>query len=205
MKRDRLPSQARTVLVLALVSVLVLAACATSATPGPASASPAGRPSSAPSASAAPATPVLSPTETTPTPTTTPPAPTPVEPSASAEMTPTPDAAVIETAWGKAWDRIPIGFPLPADAQVADPGDPTEGASSAVYVSSQERDAIVRLVTTGMATLGFSVEGIGEAEDGSAGISLVGKPASCRALVTVRPLGTERFISILYGAACPKP
>lgn len=205
MKCQRLPRHARTVLALAIASSLLLAACAASATPGPAYASPAARPSAAPSASAAPATPVISPTQTPPATTATPPAPTPVEPSASAATTPPPDATVIETAWGKAWDRIPIGFPLPADAQVADPPDPTEGASSAVYVSGQERDAIVKLVTTGAAALGFSVEGIGTTEDGSAGISLVGKPASCRALVTVRPLGTDRFITILYGADCLKP
>jgi len=156
--------------------------------------------------------PTLAPTpEPTPAPVRTPPRATIPVPTA-VRSTPAPSAsfvaipaAIIQTPWGRAWDRSPAGFPLPSDAQAADPGDPTQGPSSAVYVSGQAVNLVVTIVEQGIRSLGLTVEGIAEGEDGSVAIGLVGTPAACRAQVVVRPLGSTTFITVYYGSRCARP
>jgi hypothetical protein len=191
-------------LAAALVPILLVAACTSAATPGLATPAAAATPAPAATATGAPsALPTAKPARPTPTARPTPPAGTPVE---SVPPTEGPAAAgVIETDWGKAWDRVPAGFPLPGDARVAGPSDPTQGPASAIYVTEQTPDAVVALVKAGIGALGFTVEGISTAEDGSVAVTLNGLPDACRAQITVRPLGSLRFITVYYGAGCAKP
>ncbi len=170
--------------LLAFVAGLV-AGCAGSATARPAASTPIA--TAAPAGSAQP----------------TRPSPTPVErPSTTPGAADA--AALIDTSWGKAWDRIPVGFPIPVGARPATPGDPTAGPASAVYVTDLTVEVTVARIEAGLGGLGLSVDGVGSGEDGSAVLTLAGA-GSCQAQVTVRPLGSVRFITVYYGAGCPRP
>ncbi len=72
-------------------------------------------------------------------------------------------------------------------------------------MTEQTPDAVVALVRAGAGALGFSVEGIAGAEDGSVAVALTGRPDACRAQLTVRPLGSLRFVTVYYGAGCATP
>lgn len=129
---------------------------------------------------------------------------TPVRPSSAA--TSSADSAVVETvAWGRIWDRVPSGFPLPADAKPARPADPVEGPSSGAFGTGLGVDAAAQGIESALKTAGWSIEGVTSGEDGSRDISAVGANAACRSLVVVRPLGGLHFVTVYYGAGCPRP
>lgn len=133
--------------------------------------------------------------------------PTPAPPTevpGGADRTPPPAPGTIETAWGEAWDALPAGFPVPADASPADPGDPADGPVSGAFVTERAPERVVEDVQTGLATAGFTTEALsGPAEDGSLVVDSVGRDPACRIQTTVRPLGGVTMITVLYGAACP--
>ena len=141
--------------------------------------------------------------ERTPTPgTPTPPAPTRVP--GSDDHTPPPSPGTFESGWGEAWDALPPGFPVPADATPADPGDPAEGPVSGAFVVGHSPDEAVRQMQIGLAAAGYSTEALsGPFEDGSLVIDSVGTDPECRVQTRVRGLSGTTMITVLYGASCP--
>ena len=120
--------------------------------------------------------------------------------------TPGPDAATVVTvAWGRIWDRVPSNFPLPSDAKPAQPADPVEGPSSDAFVTGLSVDEAVQRLQAALTAAGWSIEGTTSGEDGSRDISVVGAGPGCRSLVVVRPLGSAHFVTVYYGAGCPRP
>lgn len=114
-------------------------------------------------------------------------------------------ATVLTVAWGRIWDRLPAGFPLPSDAEPAQPADPVAGPSSGTFTTGLGVDDAVQRLGAALTGAGWSLEATTSGEDGSRAISAVGASAGCRSLVTVRPLGSMHFVSIYYGAGCPRP
>lgn len=145
----------------------------------------------------APATPSATPAE----------APTPPVPTAvpgETNPTPAPAAGTFETAWGEAWDTLPPGYPMPTDAQPAEPGDPADGPVSGAFVVERAPEAVVADVQTGLAAAGYSTEALsGPSEDGALVVDSVGLDPACRVQTTVRPLGGLTMITVLFGAVCP--
>jgi hypothetical protein len=119
---------------------------------------------------------------------------------------PEPGAATVLTvAWGRIWDRLPAGFPLLSDAEPAQPADPVAGPSSGTFTTGLGVDDAIQRLGAALTGAGWSLEATTSGEDGSKVISAVGTSAGCRSLVTVRPLGSMHFVSIYYGAGCPRP
>jgi hypothetical protein len=169
-----------------VAAVLALAVAACGAT------SPAQRPSG--TASAAPTTPRTE-MPTTPAPTTVP---------GGNGRTPIPSPGTFETAWGEAWDAVPPGFPLPPNAEPAEPGDPADGPVSGAFVVGLAPDQVVNVMQADLVAAGYSTEALsGPLEDGSVVIDSAGRDPACRVQTRVRGLSGVTMITILYGAACP--
>ena len=157
------------------------------------------------------ASPATAPTTSNPSPSTSTPAQTlaAVTPAPSAPLaavTPTPGTATVVTvAWGKIWDQVPASFPLPSDAEPAQPADPVEGPSSGVFTTSLGVDEAAHGIEAGLTTAGWSLEATTSGEDGSRDISAVRASPGCRSRVIVRPLGSVHFVTVYYGAGCPRP
>jgi hypothetical protein len=133
-----------------------------------------------------------------------PPASTAGQTPAAVTLAPGP-ATVVTVAWGEIWDRLPASFPLPSDAQPAQPADPVEGPSSGAFTTGLGVDEAARGIGTALAGAGWSIQPMTSGEDGSRDISAVGASPGCRSLVTVRPLGSVHFVTAYYGAGCPRP
>lgn len=133
----------------------------------------------------------------------TPPAPTNVP--GGADRTPGPTPGLLPSgAWGAAWDALPPGFPVPAGAKQADPGDPADGPASGAFVIDGAADDAVAQMQRQLGAAGYSTEALsGPFEDGSFVIDSVGPDPACRVQTRVRPLGGTTMITILFGAACP--
>lgn len=135
-----------------------------------------------------------------PSPTATPPLPIEVP----GGRTPAVGPGTFETAWGRAWDALPPGFPLPPDARPADPGDPATGPVSATFTIGRPPEQVAADVQAALATAGYSTEGVsGPYEDGSVVVDSVWREPACRVQTAIRPLGGIVMITVLYGAACP--
>jgi len=165
-----------TLLAIAAGLALVVAACGGSGTPTPAT------------------TATLAPT---------PPAPTDVPGGGIRTPAPTPGLLPGE-AWGAAWDALPPGFPVPAGAKPADPGDPADGPVSGAFVVDGTPDDVAKAMQNGLRAAGYSTEALsGPFEDGSLVIDAVGPDPACRVQTRVRPLGATTMITVLFGASCP--
>jgi hypothetical protein len=157
------------------------------------------------------ASPATAPTTSNPSPSTSTPAQTlaavtPTPSATLAAVTPTPSAATVVTvAWGKIWDQVPSSFPLPSDAEPAQPADPVEGPSSGVFTTSLSVDKAAQGIEAGLTAAGWSLGAMTSGEDGSRDISAVGASPGCRSRVIVRPLGSVHFVTVYYGAGCPRP
>ena len=163
--------------LLALGLVVVVAACGGSGTPTPR------------------AIPTSTPAPTLPAPTDVP---------GGGDRTPAPAVGTFEIAWGTAWDALPPGFPVPANAKPADPGDPSDGPVSGAFVVDGPPADVARAMQNGLGAAGYSTEALsGPLEDGSLVIDSVGLDPSCRVQTRVRPLGGTTMITVLFGAACP--
>lgn len=133
----------------------------------------------------------------------------PTEVPGDGNRTPTPTPGTFETAWGTAWDALPPGFPVPAGAVRADPGDPADGPVSGAFTidgtpDPAGLDEVVRQVQSGLGAAGYSTEALsGPLEDGSLVIDSVGQDSVCRVQTRVRPLGATTMLTVLFGAACP--
>jgi hypothetical protein len=120
------------------------------------------------------------------------------------DRTPIPTPGTFATAWGTAWDALPPGFPVPAGATPADPGDPAEGPVSGAFTIDGPADVVAKAVQEGLGAAGYSTEALtGPSEDGSLVVDSVGPDPACRVQTRVRPLGSTTMITVLYGAACP--
>ncbi len=118
--------------------------------------------------------------------------------------TPAPAAGIFDTAWGAARDALPPGFPVPAGATPANPGDPADGPVSGAFVVDGAPADVAASMRAGLAAAGYSAEGLnGPLEDGSLVIDSVGRDPACRIQVRVRPLGASTMVTVLYGASCP--
>jgi len=202
------PTDARALVVLFAATGL-LAACTGAASPATAPTTSNPSPStSTPAQTLAAVTPTPSATlaAVTPTPSATLAAVTPTPSATLAAVTPTPSAATVVTvAWGKIWDQVPSSFPLPSDAEPAQPADPVEGPSSGVFTTSLGVDKAAQGIEAGLTTAGWSLGAMTSGEDGSRDISAVGVSPGCRSRVIVRPLGSVHFVTVYYGAGCPRP
>ena len=93
------------------------------------------------------------------------------------------------------------------------PGDPGRAAVRGGSDRSCVGDFVIagdvaRLVATAlvtqMASAGFPTEGMGTPlEDGRYTLEGTGSTPGCKVQLTIKPMGGETFVTILYGAACP--
>jgi hypothetical protein len=123
-----------------------------------------------------------------------------------AALSPSPAApTVVTVSWGSIWDRVPSSFPLPSDAEPAQPADPVEGPSSGAFATGLSVDDAAQHIEAGLTAAGWSILSVTTGEDGGRDISTVGADPACRSLVVVRPLGSAHFVTVYYGAGCPRP
>lgn len=161
-------------LVLALVTVALIAvACGSTASSGPSSSAVQTAPSSAGNSAAPPA-----------------------QSGAAA-------AGQTDTEWGRIWDTLPGNFPAIPGARPSE--EAATGPASANFVIGGN---VARLVANALVGLladhGFPTEGVGTPlEDGSYTLDATGSAPGCKVQVTVKPMGGDTFVTILYGGACP--
>jgi hypothetical protein len=196
-RRRSCPTDVRALVVLFAATGL-LAACTGAASPATAPTTSNPSPSTS--------TPAQTLAAVTPTPSATLAAVTPTPSATLAAVTLTPGAATVVTvAWGKIWVQVPSSFPLPSDAEPAQPADPVEGPSSGVFTTSLGVDKAAQGIEAGLTAAGWSLGAMTSGEDGSRDISAVGASPGCRSRVIVRPLGSVHFVTVYYGAGCPRP
>lgn len=127
-------------------------------------------------------------------------APSP-SPTVSPKPSPTPKVTQTDTGWGRIWDAVPAGFPLPAGASPVSPDRPASGAWS---LASGDATTVTNDLKAALEAAGYATAGVsGPLEDGSWIIDSVGKPSTCHVQTRVAPLGTTITITVLFGAACP--
>jgi hypothetical protein len=112
-------------------------------------------------------------------------------------------AGQTDTEWGRIWDTLPSNFP---EIPGAHPSE--EAASAPASATLVIEGNVSRLVATALVGLlsknGFPTAGIGTPlEDGSYTLEATGSAPGCKVQATVKPMGGETFVTILYGAACP--
>ena len=112
-------------------------------------------------------------------------------------------AAQTDTEWGRIWDTLPSDFPEIPGARPSE--EAATGPASATLVLEGN---VARLVATALVDLlaknGFPTAGAGTPlEDGSYTLDATGSAPGCKVQATVKPMGGETFVTILYGAACP--
>jgi hypothetical protein len=169
-------------LSISILATLLLAACGSGAgSPPPEQPSaPPATPSATPAPHPEPSGPIAS------TPAASPPGP--VVPSQS------------DTEWGRIWDELPDGFPVPPGSTATEPDVPASGAYD--VPTSVEEAATFMQQTLELANFStFTMSG--PLEDGSIVIESVGPGGTdCRVETTVKPLGGVTRLTIRYGAAC---
>lgn len=106
-----------------------------------------------------------------------------------------------DTEWGRIWDALPPGFPLPPDAVLTETREGPASASLSVGASGPDTTSVMQ---SALAGAGFSIESTeGPMEDGSITINAVGPDPVCHVQVRVRPLSGTTNVVVLYGAGCP--
>jgi hypothetical protein len=108
-----------------------------------------------------------------------------------------------DTEWGRIWDTLPDNFPAIPGARPSE--EAATGAASANLVIEGN---VARLVATALvgqlAKNGFPTAGLGTPlEDGSYTLDATGSVPGCKVQLTIKPMGGETFVTVLYGAACP--
>ena len=113
-------------------------------------------------------------------------------------------ASQTDTEWGRIWDTLPSDFPQIPGARPSE--EAAAGPASATLVVEGN---VARLVAAALVDLlaqnGLPTAGLGTPlEDGSYTLDATGSAPGCKVQATVKPMGGETFVTILYGAACPK-
>jgi predicted small lipoprotein YifL len=108
-----------------------------------------------------------------------------------------------DTEWGRIWDTLPSSFPTIPGAHPSE-----EAATGPVSATLVIEGNVSRLVATALvgqlAKDGFPTAGLGTpVEDGSYTLDATGSAPGCKVQLTVKPMGGETLVTILYGAACP--
>lgn len=105
-----------------------------------------------------------------------------------------------DTAFGRIWDGLPSWFPkLPGQK----PADIGAGPTSGSFAANIDVAAAVRLVETGLAANGFTVDAGSPLEDGTVVLNASGAREGCAAEVRFTPMSGTVVMSVLYGADCP--
>jgi hypothetical protein len=112
-------------------------------------------------------------------------------------------AGQTDTEWGRIWDTLPSDFPEIPGARPSE--EATTGPASATLVLEGN---VARLAATALVDLlaknGLPTAGLGTPlEDGGYTLDATGSAPGCKVQATVKPMGGETFVTILYGAACP--
>ena len=124
-------------------------------------------------------------------------------PSAAPAQSGAPSAGQTDTDWGRIWDTLPASFPAIPGARPSE--EAASGPASATLVIEGDVARLVaRALVTQLAKDGFPTGGLGTPlEDGSYTLEATGSAPGCKVQLTVKPMGGETFVTILYGAACP--
>ena len=160
--------------VLVMVAVaLVIAACGSTASSHPSSAAVQPAPSSAGASAASPA-----------------------QSGAAA-------AGQTDTDWGRIWDTLPSNFPEIPGARPSEEAA-TGPASATLVIEGTVTPVVASTLVDLLAKNGLPTAGLGTPlEDGSYTLDATGSAPGCKVQATVKPMGGETFVTILYGAACP--
>jgi len=112
-------------------------------------------------------------------------------------------AGQTDTEWGRIWDTLPSNFPQIPGAHPSE--EAATGPASATLVIEGNVSRLVANALVGLLSKnGFPTAGLGTPlEDGSYTLEATGAAPGCKVQATVKPLGGETFVTILYGAACP--
>ena len=116
-----------------------------------------------------------------------------------------PAAGQTDTEWGRIWDALPVGFPTFPGATSSDEGA-TGPASAILVIDGNVARDVTTTTESKLKEAGYRTEALsGPLEDGTFTLEVTGPAAGCRVKVTAQPTGGLTTITILYGAACPKP
>jgi predicted small lipoprotein YifL len=130
-------------------------------------------------------------------------------PSAAVPATPsgsTPSVAAGEgqtdTDWGRIWDTLPSSFPSIPGARPSEEAA-TGPASATMVIEGNVARLVAAALVTQLAAAGFPTAGLGTPlEDGSYTLDATGATPGCKVQLTIKPMGDQTIVSILYGAAC---
>lgn len=117
----------------------------------------------------------------------------------------TPSTGQVETEWGRIWEAVPDGFPVPPGAQEAEAGEVVSAAYGVPTVALPNPREVVAFYGDALGRAGFPGGVNGPFEDGSyTAVASDGQGQGCDILVTARPRGPEEtYVTVLYGAGCP--
>jgi len=116
--------------------------------------------------------------------------------------TPPPPPPQSDTAWGRIWDGVPYWFPVPIDADEADPQQGPVSGAWAVPSAKLSAPALAGYYRKAFDDLGWTASVDGPLEDGSFTVSS-STASGCNTLTTILPRGDESLITVLFGAGCP--
>lgn len=136
--------------------------------------------------------------------TTTPPSTT-ASPAATSATEPSSAAGggQTDTPWGRIWDTLPSSFPAIPGARPSDEAATGPASATLVIGGAVARQVAAALVTQ-LAAAGYPTAGLGSPlEDGSYTLDATGATPGCKVELTIKPMGGQTFVTILYGAACP--
>jgi hypothetical protein len=112
-------------------------------------------------------------------------------------------AGQTDTEWGRIWDTLPNSFPEIPGARPSEEAA-TAPASATFVIAGDVARLVATALVTQMASAGFPTGGLGTPlEDGSYTLEGAGSTPGCKVQLTIKPMGGETFVTILYGAACP--
>jgi hypothetical protein len=109
-----------------------------------------------------------------------------------------PSQSTVE--WGRVWDAVPRGFPLPAGATESEIGAPAGG----LFILTGDVPTTSAVMRGALEAAGFRTEGAsGPLEDGSVVIDSTGSAPGCRVRTTIMRHGGLTTMTVLYGSSCP--
>jgi hypothetical protein len=112
-------------------------------------------------------------------------------------------AGQTDTEWGRIWDTLPSDFPEIPGARPSEEAA-TGPASATLVVDGNVARLVASTLVDLLAKNGFPTADLGTPlEDGSYTLDATGSAPGCKVQATVKPMGGETFVTILYGAACP--